>query len=49
MKGELPMKKYFSLDQSSDRGFFGSRREGGISNIPITDLKKYISYIAGAF
>jgi hypothetical protein len=42
------MKKYVSLDTGTSKDYFGSRRQGGISNIPKVILKHYFNYISGA-
>lgn len=42
-------RKHVSLDvTSSQGGYFGSRRQGGISNIPIAALTSYLDFIISA-
>lgn len=42
-------RKHVSLDvPSNSGGYFGSRRQGGISNIPIAALANYLDFIITA-
>ena len=41
-------KKYWSLDISMSEGFCGSRRQGGISSVPMPALTGYLDFIISA-
>lgn len=40
-------KKFYSLDSNTE-GYYGSRRQGGISNVPKIALKFYLHHITEA-